>query len=214
MERRLSKRRLLRDRVAEIAARLLYEGKVKEYLEAKRIAQEELNTSTLPANIEVAQKLLEVALEAEGERYWERLKEMRLEALELMEPLAEFRPRLVGSVWRGVLKPHSDIDLELDQQDPAPVIKALTRAGYQVEASEKIGVPEPLRQGSIWRIRTRGRRGTPVEIILKGHEHYVNPLLCDIYGEPKKGLTLGELRKVLEETPEELFIPRRIKPWR
>lgn len=194
--------------MAEQAARILYRGETSEYLEAKRLAARELGTDILPGNLEVAKKLLEVALDIEGEGYWERLMEMRMEALEIMEALEDFGPRLVGSVWRGVVKPNSDIDVELDYEDPQPVTERLRKMGYHPEPPERIDVPEPLREGSLWRIRTLGSKGTPVEIILKEHESYLSPPPCDIYGDPKKGLTLTELREVLERRPRALFTPR------
>lgn len=193
--------------MAEAAAHLLYRGEFKEFIEAKRAAAESLGADLMPSNLEVARKLLEHALEVEGEGYWERLRRLRAEALELMEALRELKPRLVGSAWRGVLKPHSDVDVEVDCEEPEMVEAALRRAGYPVVASEPINVPEPLRMGSLWRVRTRLPSGVSAEVILKEHEAYLNPPTCDIYGDLRKGLSIGELKEVLERRPRALFIP-------
>ena len=147
----------------------------------------------------------------EGDEYWKRLREMRLEALELMDTLREFKPRLVGSVWRGVIKPGSDIDIEVDYTDPEPVKRKLLEAGYRILEEGVIDVPEPLRQGSLWRIRIETRGGRMAEVILKEHEWYLNPARCDIFGDPKKGLNPVELRKLLEEEPDKLFIPEEVE---
>jgi len=154
---------------------------------------------------------LEVALELEGEAYWRRLRKMRREALKIMELLEKFSPRLVGSVWRGVIKPGSDIDIELDCSEPSPVTEILKENGYSIKSLEEVRVPEPLREGSLWRIETETESRVEVEIILKEHQYYSNPPLCDIYGDPKKGLTLTELEKIMDKKPDKLFTPRRKK---
>jgi len=207
-------RRRLRDLVAFEAAKLLYNGKYEEYIDAKRAAAEDLGTSILPSNREVALKILEYALEVEGDDYWMRLKELRDEALEVMEDLGEFNPRLVGSVWRGIVKPSSDIDIELDSENLEEVRRRVEESGYKILGIERIDVPEPLRHGSLWRIRILGKRGHEVEIILKEHQNYLNPPRCDIFGDIKKGLNIPELRKVLRKMPTALFIPERGKQWR
>lgn len=162
----------------------------------------------MPKNIEVALKLLEVALESEGDKYWEKLSDMRREALELMKKLSEFNPRLVGSVWRGVIKPNSDIDIELDCEELERVLAVLKENKFEILEIYKIDLPEPLREGSLVKVKTKTSKGYTVEIILKEHSAYLNPSRCDIYGDVKKGLTLTELEKVVKEEPARLFIPR------
>ncbi|MCD6341458.1 MAG: hypothetical protein J7L83_01190 [Thaumarchaeota archaeon] len=157
----------------------------------------------------MALKLLEYALLMEGDGYWKRLENLRREALELMGVLAKFKPKLVGSVWRGIIKPGSDIDIEVDCQDPEPVKRALAESGYEVLGQEPVSVPEPLRYGSLWKIKVNTKSGKQAEIILKEHRWHLNPPKCDIFGDPKKGLNMVELRKVLKEEPARLFIPRR-----
>jgi len=39
----------------------------------------------------------------------------------------------------------------------------------------------------------------------------VNPPRCDIFGDTKKGLNQVELRRVLEEEPDKLFIPEELE---
>jgi len=211
---RKSRRRQLRDLVASEAAKLLYNGEFREYIDAKRAAAEALKTSILPSNHEVALKVLEYALEVEGEDYWRRLKELREEALEVMQNLSEFNPRLVGSVWRGVIKPSSDIDIEVDSEALEEVKQKIEESGYEILGIERINVPEPLRYGSLWRVKIRSRKGHEVEIILKEHSSYLNPPKCDIFGDVKKGLNISELRKILREMPTALFIPEGRRRWR
>jgi len=197
----------LREKVAEEAAKLLYHNVVEEYIDAKKLAAEQLGTKILPRNIDVALKMLKIALETEGEDYWKRLVSLRRIAYNVMEKFSEFNPRLIGSVWRGIIKPKSDIDIELDCEDLEKVLNKVVESGLKIENVERIDLPEPLREGSIARIRVKVE-DVYVEIILKEHQAYLNPAKCDIYEDRKKGLTLTELKKILMEDPVKLFIPR------
>ncbi|MCS7132945.1 MAG: hypothetical protein NZ918_04435 [Aigarchaeota archaeon] len=176
-------------------------------MEAKRIAAKAFAAAILPSNSEVAVKLLEYALLTEGDKYWIRLEKLRREALSIMSLLEGFKPRLVGSVWRGIIKPKSDIDIEVDYVDPEPLRRKLIENGYEIIDEGPLEVPEHLRQGSLWKIRVRAKTGGDAEIILKEHHWYLNPPKCDIFGDVRKGLQLQELIKVLEESPSRLFIP-------
>lgn len=197
----------LREKVAEEAAKLLYHNVVEEYLDAKKLAAEQLGTKILPRNIDVALKMLKIALETEGEDYWRRLISLRRIAYDIMEKLSEFNLRLIGSVWRGIIKQRSDVDIELDCEDLDKVLSRIVESGLKIESVEKIDLPEPLREGSLARIKIRVE-DVDVEIILKEHQAYLNPARCHIYEDRKKGLTLTELKKILVEDPVKLFVPR------
>ncbi len=116
--------RSLRARIAEEAARLLYEEGVAQYLTAKRRAARTLlgragargigfRPSELPSNGEIREALLRRATWAEGPARTRRLFAMRIVALETMEALSGFSPRLIGSVSTGHVRRGSDIDLHV-----------------------------------------------------------------------------------------------------
>jgi len=161
----------------------------------------------LPSNLEIAVKLLEYALLMEGDEYWERLMKLRRDGFILMSDLSKFRPRLIGSVWRGIVKPSSDIDVELDFTNPELVRHELIRNSYEILEEGEITVPKPLRQGSLWKMKVRTKLGHEAEIILKEHKWYINPPRCEIFGDVRKGLNLMELKVVLRREPDKLFIP-------
>ena len=54
---------------------------------------------------------------------------MRLAALELMQFLRDFRPRLVGSVLSGEIRPESEIDIHLFSDDVESVLSVLEDSG-------------------------------------------------------------------------------------
>jgi len=106
----------LRQALAQEAARIMAEHGIEDYLQAKRKAADRLgvnDVSVLPKNIEI-----EAALRAHQrlfgrETHDNTLKEQRRIALQTMRLLAEFKPRLVGSVLTGTATDYSDINLHL-----------------------------------------------------------------------------------------------------
>jgi hypothetical protein len=106
----------MRKALAQEAARIMAEHGIEDFLQAKRKAADRLgvnDVSVLPKNIEI-----EAALRAHQrlfgrESHDNSLKEQRRIALETMRLLAEFNPRLVGSVLTGTATDYSDINLHL-----------------------------------------------------------------------------------------------------
>ena len=100
-----------RAKIAKEAARLLYYSFVEDYKSAKEVACNSLGIRALPSNLEVAMELDKLADEVEGTSRGELLIDMRKKALQIMDEIASFNPKLVGSVWRGTSKKGSDIDI-------------------------------------------------------------------------------------------------------
>src|SRR3984957_17407325 len=106
----------LRQALAQEAARIMEEQGIEDFLQAKRKAAERLgvhDVAVLPKNVEI-----EAALRAHQrlfgrEPHDHSLMEQRRVALKTMRLLAEFNPRLVGSVLTGTATDYSDINLHL-----------------------------------------------------------------------------------------------------
>jgi hypothetical protein len=106
----------MRKALAQEAARIMAEHGIEDYLQAKRKAADRLgvnDVSVLPKNVEI-----EAALRAHQrlfgrESHDHSLMEQRRVALQTMRMLAEFNPRLVGSVLTGTATDYSDINLHL-----------------------------------------------------------------------------------------------------
>ncbi|MEL6345292.1 MAG: hypothetical protein AAFV53_19455 [Myxococcota bacterium] len=114
----------LRRRIAQEAARLMYREGVKQYFDAKRIAARRLcgrsgakrlafRPHDLPSNGEIREEVLALAALAEGASRPLRLFAMRAVAVQVMEALDGFTPRLIGSVSTGHVRRGSDIDLHV-----------------------------------------------------------------------------------------------------
>ena len=120
-------------KVARRAAELMYFDGVKEYLRAKRKAAKQLEVTVYPNNSEIRAEVDRLAEQHEGPARAERLRELRLAALEVMEVLEDFEPRLIGSVLTGHVKSTSDIDLHAFADDHEQVGERLLDADYEVE---------------------------------------------------------------------------------
>lgn len=106
------------------AARLMYEENIKQYHTAKWRAAKNLlsrggikmckvRTRDLPSNGEISLAVYQMAQMHEGGTLTRRLFSMRITALDIMENLASFSPRLIGSVSTGRIKKTSDIDFHI-----------------------------------------------------------------------------------------------------
>lgn len=106
------------------AARLMYEEDVTQYLDAKRMAAKRVlgrarkgatlvRVQDLPSNGEIAEELAKLARFYEGDTIRNRLFAMRLTALEMMQALQDFHPKLIGSVSTGRIRKGSDIDIHV-----------------------------------------------------------------------------------------------------
>jgi hypothetical protein len=106
----------LRRALAQEAARLMFEHGVDDYGFAKRKAAERLGAgeyAVLPKNSEIDAALAEYQRLFAHDTHAGTLAEQRRAALDAMQLLAEFEPRLVGPVLSGTATPHQEISLHV-----------------------------------------------------------------------------------------------------
>jgi len=134
----------IRAAIAQLAAQIMYGEDVKQYFTAKRLAAKRLlgrvnaksirhRPQDLPSNGEIKQALLELVTEIEGSVRTRRLFAMRVVALEAMEALEPFSPRLIGSVATGHVRSGSDIDLHVFARHAADVESHVRALGWTHE---------------------------------------------------------------------------------
>lgn len=135
----------VRAALARESARIMYEEEVKQYFTAKRMAARRMfgrqggrrlryRPADLPSNGEIRDALLELAEVYEGDSRQRRLFTMRVVALEAMEALVPFRPRLIGSVASGHVRRGSDVDLHVFCDDPEQLEAHLATLHWSYEA--------------------------------------------------------------------------------
>jgi hypothetical protein len=108
-------------RIATEAARIMAEEGVRDFQTAKRKAAARLNLAEvqhLPTNEEIQASLsrhLQLFHGAELARNARRLREIAVEAMQFLAP---FEPRLVGPVLAGMVTPASEIQLHVSADSP------------------------------------------------------------------------------------------------
>lgn len=197
----------LKKRVAREAALLLYTSQEKEYKQAKKRAAENLGARTLPSNLEVARELDAIAEEMEGNSRQERLIQMRREALQIMQILEDFNPRLIGSVWRGTINKNSDIDIVAFASAPNAVLAKLQEGSFSIAKTEWLSVTKEGKKETSFHIYLALPSGNEAEVVVRSAEKMNRYEKCEIYGDMITGLSCHQLAKVLKENPLARFVP-------
>ncbi|HWS75948.1 MAG TPA: hypothetical protein VN324_12470 [Quisquiliibacterium sp.] len=131
---------LLRQAVAEEAARIMREQGVDDFLLAKRKAAGRLgvtDASILPRNTEIEAALVAHQRLFAADRHEADLAAMRRSALQAMRLMSDFQPRLVGPVLTGTASAHSEINLHLFTESPEAVSIRLEERGVPHEVLER-----------------------------------------------------------------------------
>ena len=188
----------LRRQIAEEAALIVWDEGVADYNQARAKACERLGVSgtrQMPRNTEVEAALLDwLALFATDEDR-ERLLFLRETALAVMRCLAEFEPRLVGSVLKGTAGRYSVIQLHLFSDD--------------VEAVAIFLLNRRMRYQAITRRQAGGRRegvpgfafdwdDVPVEVLVFPVDGLRAAPPSPIDGKPVRRASIAKVEKLLE----------------
>jgi hypothetical protein len=113
---------------------------MRDYRAAKIKAAERLGFSTrgsLPGNAEIEQAVADHLQLFGREAHGDFLSDLRKTALEAMELLNAFNPRLVGPVLNGTADEHSAINLHVFADHPELVAHALADAGLSYRPYER-----------------------------------------------------------------------------
>lgn len=117
-----------RHRLAHEAARLMAEGGYRDYHQAKLKAAERLgihDDASLPRNREIEEALREYQRLFIGQPQLQAVHSRRQAALRALAFLADFSPRLVGSVLEGTADANSPVLLQLHTDDADAVPRFL-----------------------------------------------------------------------------------------
>lgn len=114
----------VRQRIVAEAARIMGEEGVRDYQLAKRKAIQRLNLpwdKNLPGNDEIEAALTDYLRLFHGTRLAADLHRLRRLALDAMQFLEHFDPRLVGAVLSGTVVPDTPIQLHITAESPETV---------------------------------------------------------------------------------------------
>lgn len=191
----------LRQAIALEAARLMYERVESEYFTAKRKAAKRLcrrsvKPQDLPSNAEIREQIQTFARIHEGDSRTRHLREMRLDALRLMRLLANFRPRLIGSVMTGHVRKGSDIDLHVFSDSIALVTDLLEQEGFSFDVERK----QVLKHGEervFTHVHVHARFNYELTIYAEDKAHYI--FKSSITGKAIERASIAELEEFLKQ---------------
>lgn len=136
----LTRTRERRHRLAHEAARLMAEGGIRDYHQAKLKAADRLgihDDASLPRNREIEEALREYQRLFQGDTQAQGLRERREAALRALEFFARFDPRLVGPVLDGTADANAPVALHLYTDDGKQVPGFLEDSGIPADASSR-----------------------------------------------------------------------------
>ncbi len=189
----------LRHQISVEAARIMSDEGVRDFQVAKRKAAERLSipdNKHVPTNQEVEEELREYLELFHAKQLSGTLETLRRCAIEAMHFLAEFKPRLVGSVLSGIVTAESRIQIHVSADTPEDIGLLLDDHNIPFEENDK-------------RLRYGGDRyetcpvycfsadSNPIEVYVFDHKKGRETPLSPVDGRPMKRATIKEVEKLL-----------------
>jgi hypothetical protein len=129
----------MRQRIAQLAARMIAEDGIEDFGMAKRKAARQAGaaeTRNLPDNSEVEAALQEYLQLYQTAEQGERIEDLRRDALELMGLLDRFQPHLVGAALSGQAGRYAEVDLHAFAESPKDLELFLINRGIDFTCRE------------------------------------------------------------------------------
>lgn len=189
----------LRRMITVEAARMMYERRETEYYRAKMKAGKRLchgwvKPSDLPGNAEIRDEIQRMACLFEGNSRFDKLREMRIQALRMMHLLKHCRPKIIGSTLTGHVRQGSDIDIHCFVSSTDAVTSALDLECMEYDLEFK-----QVRKDGVERVFTHVhvRDEFPIELTLYPVEKASYVFRSSITGKAMERATLPEFEQFL-----------------
>jgi hypothetical protein len=190
----------LRRALAQEAARIMSEQGIDDFLLAKRKAADRLgvgDASVLPKNTEIEAALSEYHRLFGANDHPTSLARLRRVALQAMQLLKEFEPRLVGPVLNGTASEHSEINLHLFADQPESVSMRLIENGIPYDVAERRLRYEPTRVISYPAYRfVAGKQ--PIDAVVFPIDGIRQSPASPVDGKPMRRGALADVEELLE----------------
>ena len=193
-------REQMRLRIAQRAAQILIDSGSQDFYAAKHKAAQQLgahDTHNLPRNSEIEVALLEYQRLFRAQRQPDHLNRLREVAVNAMQFLYQFRPRLVGSVLKGSADEHSVITLHLfaEHADEIGLFLMERRIPYQlIERKLKISADKY----ETYAVYQFVADSAPVDLVVFTTQQREIPL-NPVDGKPMQRASLDEVEQLLAE---------------
>lgn len=191
-----------RHRLAHEAARLMVEGGIQDFHQAKRKAAIRLgihDDASLPRNAEIEQALREHQRLFAGSAQSNALRQRREAAVHALEFLQAFAPRLAGPVLEGTADAHSPVQLHLHDDDPDAVQRFLDEHGIPAEVrSRRLRWDrERVLDAPVW---VFSADGVVFELLVLPCHALRQAPLSAVDEKPMRRASLARLRELLQHT--------------
>ncbi|RYD14171.1 MAG: hypothetical protein EOP90_14310 [Lysobacteraceae bacterium] len=192
-----------RRRIAVEAARLISEGGMRDYRQAKLKAAARLGIreeTDLPRNDEIEQALREHQRLFHAGDHDATLRRLRETAREAMRFLGAHEPRLVGAVLDGSADAHSAVCLHLYTDQPHEVFERMIGQGIAFEEqARRLRVDRDTAKD--FPALVFGAGGTSIDLTVLPYDLLRQAPLDRISGKPIQRATLAAVEALLAETP-------------
>lgn len=178
---------------------MMAEHGVRDFLFAKRKAAERFGVvdgSVLPRNTEIEEALQAYQRLFGGESHVESLQAQRAVALDVMQRLREFQPRLVGPVLAGTATEHDDVLLHAFADRAETLSMRLMDQGVPFEVGERRVrlTAERVVQQPALRLDVDGQ---PVEIVVFPLDGIRQSPVSPVDGKPMRRADTAEVASLL-----------------
>ncbi|HQX48812.1 MAG TPA: HD domain-containing protein [Planctomycetaceae bacterium] len=195
----MTNERLRRAIVVE-AARLMYSRNQTEYYRAKlkaakRLCKGWVKPAELPTNAEIRDEIQRMANLFEGPSRFDRLREMRIEALRVMRLLARYRPKIIGSTFTGHIRHGSDIDIHVFAVSSEGIESCLDDDGFDYHVERKV-VRKHGEERVFTHIHIRDR--FPIELTMYAPDKASFAFKSSITGKTIERATLPEFEQFMQ----------------
>jgi predicted nucleotidyltransferase len=124
-----------------------------------------------------------------------------------MRMLRAYDPLLIGSVWRGTINHHSDIDIVVYHDDFDEALRTLKQKKVRVVQVERVAVTERGQRKDSLHVHAASTDGENIEIKVACRDEAASIVKCETYGDQVVGLHVEKLENVLKEDPTRRFVP-------
>lgn len=183
----------LRAEIAALAARMIAEdgadyGSAKRRAAKQLLGNQKIKGDILPDNSQVETEVREYNALFFGDSQPQRLLNLRLLAIELMQRLERFNPYLVGAVLNGTASKHSDIHLHLFTDNSKEVAIFLLNIDIQYEVSESMNKRREAMETLSFMVQNEG-----VHLLIHNHD--------DLRASPRADrANLAAVRQLIEQS--------------
>lgn len=190
-----------RRRLAHEAARLMVEGGIRDFHQAKLKAANRLgihDDASLPRNREIEDALREYQRLFAGESHTAGLRTRREAAARALTFFESFSPRLVGAVLDGTADANSPVHLHLHSDDPDAVARFLEEHRIPAESrSRRLRMDrERVADLPVWIFSAED---LSFDITVLPHDALRQAPLSNVDEKPMKRASATQLRQLLAE---------------